>query len=116
MLSIALLLASLLPASTSGSMVHAPAAGGERLTAGFGSAESGSACGKKRNRRPRLPRNRSGLPFEEDEDRADVPKVSGAGNVVSAPSAAREFTHHAGPAHRDTVTGKRYLILHILLI
>jgi hypothetical protein len=116
MLITALLLASLLPPGAAGTTPCARMTAGEQTAADAGMAEHDLAGGKKRNRRSRLPRNRSGLPFEEEDSRAPSPKASASGTIAWVPCLSTDPSFHAHPSNLDAVPGKRYLILHVLLI
>jgi hypothetical protein len=116
MLTTALLMASLLPAGAADRMPCARIMGGERMAVGAATAEHDLLSGKKRNRRPRGPRNRSGLPIDEEDNRADSSKAPTAGFVAWVPCLIPHFLLHAHPADPDAISVRRYLVLHVLLI
>ena len=116
MLITALLLASLLPTGTAGTTAGVRMTAGESMAVSAATVEHDLTGDKKRNRCPRRPRNRSGLPFEEEDSRAPSPKASASDIVAWVPCLHGDLASRPHRENRDAAPGKRYLILHILLI
>jgi hypothetical protein len=116
MLSAALWMAFLLPAGGTGFTPHVPVSGEERLTAGSPVTQHRFLTRKQRQRGPRRPHNRSSQPFEEEDNRADSPVKVATGVVTRVSPSTDPVTLHVRAEHVGPGQGKRYLILHILLI